>query len=178
MTSSNSPEGSERKRRGIELYGAADARPLYETGMMSMPTMSPQAPDQLTEWAVSSGHVVKTLFEQSGGNGMSLIWSWFGPGYALPRHSHSADCLYYVLKGELKMGRRRIVAGSGFFVPNDAPYAYSAGADGVEVLEFRGVSSFDMKISESLARWDQIVSIVRENDERWKDAQPEAHVDA
>lgn len=174
MTSSNSPDGSKGKRRGIELYGADDARPLFETAMMSMPTMSPEAPEQLTEWAMSSGHVVKTLFEQSGGNGMSLIWSWFGPGYALPRHSHSADCLYYVLKGEVKLGRRSIAAGGGFFVPND----YSAGDEGVEVLEFRGVSSFDMKISESLARWDQIVSIVREHNEGRKDAQVEAPVGA
>jgi hypothetical protein len=178
MTPSNNPDGSIGKRRGIELYGPDDARPLSETGMMSMPTMSPDAPEQLTEWAMSSGHVVKTLFQQSGGNGMSLIWSWFGPGYALPRHSHSADCLYYVLKGEVKLGRRSIAAGGGFFVPEDAPYAYSAGDEGVEVLEFRGVSSFDMKISDSLARWDQIVSIVRESNEGWKDAQAEAHVNA
>jgi hypothetical protein len=178
MTSSGSSTASKGKRRGIELFGADDARPLYETGMMSMPTMSPEAPEQLTEWALSSGHVVKTLFEQSGENGMSLIWSWFGPGYSLPRHSHSADCLYYVLKGEIKLGRRSIAAGGGFFVPNDAPYAYSAGDEGVEVLEFRGVSSFDMKISESVARWDQIVSIVRENNETWKAAQVEAPVDA
>ncbi len=155
-------------RRGIELYGPEDARPLADTGMMSMPTVEPAADEQLMEWAMSSGHVVKTLFEQSGRNGMSLVWSWFGPGYALPRHSHSADCLYYVLKGEVLLGRRTIAAGGGFFVPEDAPYAYSAGAEGVEVLEFRGVSSFDMKITESLDRWEKIASIVRQNNDTWK----------
>jgi hypothetical protein len=35
-----------------------------------------------------------------------------------------------------------------------------------------------MKISDSVARWDQIVSIVRANNEGWKDAQAEAHVNA
>jgi hypothetical protein len=157
--------------RGIDLYGPEDARPLPDTGMMSTPTVEPAADEQFMEWALSSGHVVKTLFEQSSRNGMSLIWSWFGPGYALPRHSHSADCLYYVLKGEVVLGRRAIAAGGGFFVPEDAPYAYTAGADGVEVLEFRSVSSFDMKITESLDRWEKIASIARENNQWWKSLQ-------
>jgi quercetin dioxygenase-like cupin family protein len=161
---------SNGKRRGIDLFGPDDARPLHETGMMSMPTMDPAADEQFAEFAMSSGHIVKTLYEQSSENGMSLVWSWFGPGYALPRHSHSSDCLYYVLKGDVTMGRRTIAAGGGFFVPGDAPYAYTAGEDGVEVLEFRSVSSFDMKITESVARWDAIVSIVRERNEAWKSA--------
>ena len=165
---------SNGKRRGIDLYGPDEARPLHETGMMSMPTMEPAADEQFMEWAMSSGHVVKTLFEQGGENGMSLIWSWFGPDYALPRHSHSADCLYYVLKGEVLLGRRTVAAGGGFFVPEDAPYAYTAGPDGVEVLEFRSVSSFDMKITESLVRWDKIASIVREKNEGWKSARTDA----
>lgn len=176
MTASKGSNGSKGKRRGIDLYSADDARPLQDTGMMSMPTLSPAADEQFMEYAMSSGHVVKTLYEQSDGNGMSLVWSWFGPGYALPRHSHSADCLYYVLKGDVKLGRRTIAAGGGFFVPCDAPYAYSAGDDGVEVLEFRSVSSFDMKISETVTRWDQIASIVRENNEKWKEARV-AHAD-
>jgi quercetin dioxygenase-like cupin family protein len=165
MTSAENP-----RRAGIELFSGDDARPLMETSVMSMPTLDPPADEQLVEWAGSAGHVVKVLFEQEADNGMSLVWSWFGPGYVLPRHSHSADCLYYVLKGEAKLGRRTVSAGSGFFVPKGAPYAYAVGPEGVEVLEFRGVSSFDMKITESLPRWDHILSVVRANDEGWKAA--------
>jgi hypothetical protein len=167
MTTTNEP----KQRRGIELFGPDESRALYETGMMTMPTMTPVAEEQMHEWALSSGHLVKTLYEQSDQDGMSLIWSWCGPGYTLPRHSHSADCLYFVLKGEVKLGSRTVAAGGGFFVPGDAPYAYSAGEEGVEVLEFRAVSAFDMKITESLARWDKIVSITRERNEQWKEEQ-------
>ena len=156
------------KRAGIEMYAAGDAPALQETSMMSMPTVDPAAADQFREWASSSGHVVKVLYEQGGESGMSLVWSWFGAGYVLPRHSHNADCLYYVLAGEARLGNRTVPAGSGFFVPADAPYAYTAGPDGVQVLEFRSVSSFDMKITEGVARWDQIASIVRTHDEAWK----------
>ena len=160
--------GTEERRAGITFFGAADAPQLYDTGMMSMPTMDPPAPEPMTEWAMSAGHVVKVLFRQGGDDGMSLVWSWFGPNYVLPRHSHSSDCVYYVVAGEAHLGNRVVPAGDGFFVPADAPYAYTAGPDGVQVLEFRGVSSFDMQITESLGRWDRIVDAVRANNEEWQ----------
>jgi quercetin dioxygenase-like cupin family protein len=158
-------------RSGITMFDPPAAAPsLYETGMMSMPTTDPPAPEQMVEWALSGGHDVRVLFRQAEADGMSLVWSRFEPGYPLPRHSHSADCLYYVVAGEARMGNRRIPAGGGFFVPKDAPYAYTAGPDGIEILEFRNVSSFDMQITESVDRWDRIVGEVREHKDAWTGA--------
>jgi hypothetical protein len=42
---------------------------------------------------------------------MSLCWAWFKSGYVLPRHSHNADCLYYVLGGSLRLGSVWLKAG-------------------------------------------------------------------
>lgn len=163
-----------RARAGITLFDGPDRAPtLYDTGIMSMPEVDPPAPDALVEWALSGGHDVRVLFRQGGDDGMSLVWSRFAPHYPLPRHSHSADCLYYVVSGEARMGNRRIGAGAGFFVPADAPYAYTAGPEGIEILEFRGVSSFDMQITESLGRWDRIVEEVRAHKDSWE--APAAH---
>jgi hypothetical protein len=136
-------------KRGMRTFRLADAPMLYETGMMSMPTMEPDATEQLTEWAQGGGQIVKVLFGDPEGSGMSLVWSWFGPGFTLP------------------MGNTVVAAGRKKPSPADAPYAYAAGPEGVEVLEFRGVSSFDMRITESLARWDAIVEVSRANKERW-----------
>ncbi|MHB1584598.1 MAG: cupin domain-containing protein [Acidimicrobiales bacterium] len=159
-----------RARAGIAFYDPPDHAPaLHETDVMSMPVMDPPAEEQMMEWALSGGHDVRVLFRQEGG-GMSLVWSRFAPGYPLPRHSHSADCLYYVVAGEATMGNRRVGAGAGFFVPADAPYAYTAGPEGIEILEFRGVGSFDMQITESLARWARIVDEVRDQRHRWQPA--------
>jgi hypothetical protein len=156
-------------RRGITFFGPpAEAPLLHETEVMSMPEMDPPAPEQMMTWALSGSHVVKVLFSQP--DGMSLVWSWFGPGYPLPRHSHSADCLYYVVAGEARMGNRTIEAGAGFFVPADAPYAYTAGPEGIQILEFRNVDRFDMQITEGLDRWDRIVDIVEEQRDTWQDA--------
>jgi len=143
------------------------AAALHETGIMSMPTMDPPAPGQILEWATSGGHDVRVLFQRGGSDAMSLVWSRFGPDYPLPRHSHSADCLYYVVSGEAIMGNRRIGPGAGFFVPAGAPYAYTAGPEGIEILEFRSASSFDMQITENLPRWDRIVEAVRAHKTEW-----------
>jgi hypothetical protein len=160
------------RRAGITFFDGPDDSPsLMEAGVMSMPTLDPPAPDQLMAWAGAGGQLVKVLFQQDadedGEEGMSLVWSWFGPGFTLPRHSHSADCLYYVVAGEARLGNRVVPAGSGFFVPDGAPYAYTAGPEGIQILEFRGVSHFDMKITESLPRWDKIVEGAQANQERW-----------
>jgi hypothetical protein len=161
-----------RQRRGIRFYGRDDAPLLHETPVMSFPVLTEPAGPQFAEWAGFGGHCTKVLFSDPEESGMSLVWAWFGPGFVLPRHSHSADCLYYVVAGEARLGSRVVPKGEGFFVPADAPYAYTAGPEGVQVLEFRGVSSFDMKISESVERWDHIVSVARARSTEWAEAAP------
>ena len=89
--------------------------------------------------ALGPGVSTTMLFSQPGPNGMSLAHVWFGADFPLFRHSHPrfGDCLYYVIAGEIIVGRRRLGPGSGFFVPNGMPYKYTAGPSGVELLEFR-----------------------------------------
>ncbi|MDE0350785.1 MAG: hypothetical protein OXM56_13915 [Gammaproteobacteria bacterium] len=89
--------------------------------------------------AIGPGVSTTMLFSQPGPTGMSLAHVWFGADFPLFRHSHPrfGDCLYYVIAGEIVVGRRRLGPGSGFFVPNGMPYKYTAGPAGVELLEFR-----------------------------------------
>jgi quercetin dioxygenase-like cupin family protein len=114
------------------------------------------------------GEVLRVLFRQAGDDGFSLVHVSFAAGYPLPRHSHSADCLYYVLRGEVRLGRRVVGEGSGFFVPKDHPYAYQAGPDGVELLEFRHATSFDFVVHEdNPERWQAIADTARAHREEW-----------
>ena len=56
----------------------------------------------------------------------------------------------------------------GFFVKADAPYAYTAGPEGVEVLEFRACTSFDIKFRDtSVADWKPVGDAVREHGAGW-----------
>ena len=84
------------------------------------------AREKVVEMLKSIGPGVATtlLFSQTGANGMMLAHVWFGANFPLFRHSHPrfGDCLYYVIAGEILVGKRRLGSGSGFFVPNGMPY--------------------------------------------------------
>jgi mannose-6-phosphate isomerase-like protein (cupin superfamily) len=139
------------KKKGISLFRAKDAVDLMDTDLMSKPEMSPDTQAAFgTNLAagLGAGAQTKVLLRQSEEEGgFSLVTLWFKAGYPLPRHTHNVDCLYYVISGSAIMGNQTLRAGDGFFVPEDAPYQYNAGPEGVEVLEIRhGVEHFDMKI--------------------------------
>jgi quercetin dioxygenase-like cupin family protein len=143
----------------LVIFTAAAAPSLEESGMMDEPTYTrPGAnetpwPAEFSERAMAASRLT-VPFRQEGPGGFSIVTVEFGPGFLLPRHSHSSDCLYYIVEGELVMGTRVLGAGDGFFLPADQPYAYRAGPQGVKLLEFRHQAAFDMKIYEKdMARY-------------------------
>lgn len=163
---------SDDRRRGLELFDHASAPDMHGTAMQRRPTMDDAAREALPEFAAARGGVAKLLYGDPDGpddGGPSLVWARFGANYHLPRHSHSVDCLYYVLAGALRMGNRTIGPGDGFFAPADAPYGYVAGPDGVELLEFRPRSAYDSQVHESAAGWSHVLDAARTNRDAWTD---------
>tara|TARA_B100001750_G_scaffold215106_1_gene198904 strand:+ start:336 stop:995 length:660 start_codon:yes stop_codon:yes gene_type:complete len=125
--------------------------------------------------AATPGASTTPLFAQQTEGGMNLVHVWFGPNFPLFRHSHPkyGDCLYYVVAGEVILGRRRLGPGSGFFVPNGMPYKYTAGPAGVELLEFRAGGGEDeapgMKLDEhSLDSIQHIIDRSNEHVDEWQ----------
>jgi quercetin dioxygenase-like cupin family protein len=135
------------------IFTAAAAPSLEESGMMDDPTYTEDGandapwPTEFTQRAMQASRLT-VPFRQEGSGGFSLVTVEFGPGFLLPRHSHSSDCLYYIVEGQIVMGKRELGPGDGFFLPADQAYAYRAGPDGVKLLEFRHQAAFDMKIYE------------------------------
>ena len=140
----------------FEIFKAVDAPRLDDTGMMSAPEFLPDShPEALEnssyrEKAGAAQEVTVPYCRESedGETGMSLLLGDFGPGFTVWRHTHSLDCLYYIVAGEAHMGSRVLGPGDGFFVPANQPYGYTAGPEGVKVLEIRNGTSFDMKVLE------------------------------
>jgi quercetin dioxygenase-like cupin family protein len=141
------------------IFQGEGAPTLDETQMMDMPVLVGAEPGggapptesaksaETAERLEKAAHLTVPFF-QEGPGGFSLVRVEFGPGYLLPRHSHSSDCLYYIIGGELTMGTRVLGPGDGFFLPAEQPYTYQAGPEGVTLLEFRHQASFDIKIYE------------------------------
>jgi len=141
----------------MAIFTAAAAPTLEETGMMDAMTLavegadeasSSDGPSETQTGRMQSAAHLTVPFRQQGPGGFSLVTVKFAPGYLLPRHSHSSDCLYYVVEGGIVMGRRELGPGDGFFLPADQPYTYHAGPKGVKLLEFRHQTAFDLKVYE------------------------------
>jgi quercetin dioxygenase-like cupin family protein len=153
----------------LSFFAPDDAPTLRESAMMDVGEFAPPGMISADERVLlRHGELVKVLFRHAGDDGFSLVHVSFAPNYLLPRHSHSADCLYYVLRGRVRFGKRSVEAGEGFFIPKDRPYAYQAGPDGVDLLEFRHATSFDFIVHEDKpARWREIVEVARANQAVW-----------
>lgn len=141
---------------------------------MTAPEMSPESGrrfgDALAAGLGAGGTVDVLLRQQPDEGGFSLVRLWFKPNYPLVRHTHDADCLYYVLSGSALMGSQTLRTGDAFFVPAKAPYRYTAGPDGVEVLEIRhDVAQFGMVIpDEPEASWRSMEEAVAANRDDWQ----------
>jgi mannose-6-phosphate isomerase-like protein (cupin superfamily) len=147
--------------------------------MMTSPTMASSAVAEgfalASQSGLKSGTEAKVLVRQpSDDGGFSLVRLWFKPYFPLARHSHNVDCLYHVLCGSASMGNVTLGAGDSFFVPAGAPYRYSAGPHGVEVLEIRhGAATFDMVVLEqSQDQWEAMAKVGHEQSEAWSRTGP------
>jgi quercetin dioxygenase-like cupin family protein len=157
-------------KRGISLFRATESTNLDQTDFMVPSEKSARPPEEVSEGAMAgllTGGEVRVLVRNAGG--FSLVHVWFKPNYRLPRHSHNADCMYYVISGSAVMGNRVLGPGDSFFVPADAPYQYNAGPEGVEVLEIRhGTEQFDMNVQpQTRDMWRRIFDAAEVNAEEW-----------
>jgi len=159
-------------RAGVRIYRAADAPNLAQTDFGARNEFGPHT--ELKEVVAQLGAAAKTasrlLVHQSPEEGgFSLVYLFFKPNFPLFRHRHENDCLYVVLSGTAKMGSQTLRAGDSFFVPAQAPYAYTAGPDGVEVLEIRhNADRFTVIFADNpSSRLEEAKAAIEDNAERW-----------
>jgi quercetin dioxygenase-like cupin family protein len=145
-----------------------------ETGFMTMPEMTGEqlAVGALDTYMASApGTDVRVPVRQTPEEGgFSILHVWFKADYPVPRHTHNADCLYYIVSGSAILGAQTLRTGDGFFIPAGAPYGYTAGPEGVELLEIRhGVTQFDIEILESSAdRWQAMAETIAGHRDAWE----------
>jgi mannose-6-phosphate isomerase-like protein (cupin superfamily) len=140
-------------KRGLSFFPAVDAPLMADTNHSQM------SDEQLARLlpaseAIGLGSVTKVLVPEAGP--FALVHIWWKPNFPLPRHCHNVDCLYHVTWGSVVMGNRTLRAGDSFFVPAGAPYQYTAGADGAEVLEIRTSGApADMTVLDTAEAYEQ-----------------------
>ena len=163
----------------MQFFLRDDAPTLFESGMVTEHSYPSALADFLSQFDFSkafAGAEARVLFRQAWDGGFSLVQVRFGADYILYRHHHDTDCTYYVTRGEVRLGRSRILrAGDGFFVPAHHSYSYTAGPEGVEILEFRHASTISTYVVEdSEAIWKEIFRVADTHQETWAAARAAA----
>jgi quercetin dioxygenase-like cupin family protein len=155
----------------FRIFRAKDAPGLMEAKCMSVEPYSPAqraGMDKVLAAGYLGGDEIKVLCQLPG---FGLTHVWFKPGYALPLHSHDADCLYYIIAGSIRLGSEELGPRDSFFVPAGVPYTYKPGPEGVELLEFRHKTEFNfVNLAKSEAFWDRAAEQTAEHAEGWKTA--------
>lgn len=159
--------------RRFEIFRGADAPTLEKSGCMTYagetPNLTAMQP-KFAEAVEARGEYGDVPYRRSN---MSLARLWFKSGFPLPLHTHDSDCLYYIIAGSIRMGTQTLVAGDGFFVGNDVPYAYTAGPEGVEILEFRNTDRFNISVRDKpVPAWEKTIEQMRDASMGWADEPP------
>lgn len=160
-------------RAQLKIFRASDAPGLMESGCMKMEAMSDAQREGLTKLVqagYTEGDEISVLVDMPG---FSLTHAWLKKDYPLMRHSHDADCMYYIVAGSLTMGKEELGPRDCFFVPAGAAYMYTPGPEGVEVLEVRHEPTFNfVNLIGNDSWWDTAAKTCADNLEGWREALP------
>ena len=97
------------KREGQYVFGeeavmTTDPTPVQKAGLEAM---------------IDAGAVDGSVYTMVANlPGFTLMHAWFKKDYPLPLHSHSADCLYYVVAGSARLGTEELRPGDSQLVPS------------------------------------------------------------
>jgi quercetin dioxygenase-like cupin family protein len=158
---------------GIRVYRATDAPDLHESGA----TKNDFGPNtELMETAAklasSDCSINKLMLHQSREEGgLSIVYLFFKPNFPLFRHAHDVDSLYVVISGSVVdfMGEESLRPGDIWSVKSGTSYWYTAGPNGVEVLEmFRDADTATIIYTENPPeRLHEAEAAVRVNEAAW-----------
>ena len=164
---------SDTEHKSFEIFRKQDYRDYEKHQAMDIVADTPAIVEGLTQFhreGASAGQQVAMAYSRPG---FSLTHVWFKSGYPLPLHSHSSDCLYYILAGSVRMGQEELGPGEGFFVGKEVPYTYETGPDGVEVLEFRNTDDFNIRfMAKSRTAWDKAAAKLKARRDAWESEVP------
>jgi mannose-6-phosphate isomerase-like protein (cupin superfamily) len=159
---------------GVRIYRAADAPELHESGVATSDFGDhTELRDAATKLASTDCSASRLLVHQSGDEGgLSIVYLFFKPNFPLFRHQHDVDSLYVVISGSVVgfMGEETLRPGDCFAVKAGTPYYYTAGPEGVEVLEmFRDADAVTVIYTDNPdGRLEEAEEAVRANAERWR----------
>lgn len=161
-------------RSGVRIYRAAESPELHESGAAKSDFRDNEHLRAVAaRLATSECSINRMLVHQPAAEGgMSVVYLYFKPNFPLFRHMHDVNSLYVVISGSIVdfMGEgAELRPGDCFSVVAGNAYYYTAGPDGVEVLEmFRDADEVTViYVNNPEGRLEQAEQAVRDNAESW-----------
>ncbi len=168
------------KQPRMQIFRGDGGTPLAED-MMHPEGLVPSVQQgfaRAAEAGMHEGHRLVCLYRSPLPNGPSLCRMWLKSGFITPRHKHDTNCIYHVLAGEAHLGNAVLKPGDGVFVPEGTIYEIKAGPEGLEVLEFRTDTAFNVFYTgNDDANWDRVVGAVADNAQGWADQPPPSELE-
>ncbi len=171
-------------RNRITLFRAGEGKPLDHESMpfdgIDEATMAGLGRIMASGPQAADGSHTTILFQTGGAEpGVSLSHAWFKSGFISPRHSHNADCIYYILAGEARFGAARLGPGDGIFIPAGDGYVLEVGEEGCELLEFRNAAQFNIHFKgNDEAHWGKIAQSYAAHMPDWASEPPPSQREA
>jgi mannose-6-phosphate isomerase-like protein (cupin superfamily) len=159
---------------GVKIYRAAEAPLLSESGATKSDfEAAPEVREVATKLATTDCSINRMLAHQSAKDGgLSVVYLFFKPNFPLFPHKHDVDSMYVVISGLVLdlMGSETLRPGDCWSVKAGHSYYYTAGPDGVEVLEiFSGRDEVAIIMTDAAAdRLEAAQEAVRRNEDSWK----------
>ncbi|MDA8046087.1 MAG: cupin domain-containing protein [Actinomycetota bacterium] len=160
---------------GVQVHRAATAPELHQSGVSTSDFgANEHLREVATRLASSECSMTRLLVHQRPEEGgLSVVYLYFKPGFPLFRHKHDVDTLYVVVSGSAVdfMGRDEVLRpGDCFTVQAGTPYFYTAGPDGVEVLEILRDSEQVrvIYVDDADGRLEEAEAAVREHAAEWQ----------
>ena len=79
-----------------------------------------------------------TFHEFGSATELQLAEIEFIPNARAVVHKHDDDEIMYVVSGEMHFGNKVLKAGSSIYIPGNTYYGFTAGPEGLRVVNFRG----------------------------------------
>lgn len=159
---------------GVRIYRAAQSPLLHESGAAKSDFGGHEHLREVaTRLAGSECSTSRMLVHQPAAEGgMSVVYLHFKPNFPLFRHMHDVNSLYVVVSGSVVdfMGEGvELRPGDCFAVEAGNAYYYTAGPEGVEVLEiFRDADEVTViYVDNPEGRLEQAEKAVRDNADSW-----------
>src|SRR5262245_25922599 len=167
--------GAESRQRQVRIHRGSEAPELHASGA-AVSDFGPHTElrEIATRLAGSECSQTRLLVHQGRDEGgLSVVYLFFKPNFPLFRHQHDVDSLYIVISGSVVdfMGAEVLRPGDCFSVPARTPYYYTAGPEGVEVLEiFRDTDQVTVVyVDNPDDRVESAQAAVRDNAEAWRE---------